>query len=136
NRDGNNSIYVMDPDGSNQSRRTFDASNNQRPEVSPDGSRIVFASNRSAGGNHLQIFTMSSDGTDIELLPEPKNAVTNTWPRWSPDGEWIAFQSNVGGTFQIWEVRRDGTNLTQLTTSGANQFPAWSPDGTRLAMRR
>src|SRR3982751_450376 len=43
-RDGNNEVYVMDPNGDNQSRRTITAapSNDQRPDISPDGNQIVF----------------------------------------------------------------------------------------------
>src|SRR3954465_933562 len=78
----NNSIYVMDADGSNPIRRSFDTNNNQRAEVSPDGRHIVFASNRLALGTHFQIFVMNADGTGVRRLLEPPNATTNTWPRW------------------------------------------------------
>jgi Tol biopolymer transport system component len=134
NRNGNNNIYVMDPDGSNQTRLTLDSSNNQRPDISPDGSRIVFASNRSGG--HFEIFVMDSDGSDVRQLTSTPTTSTNTWPRWSPKGEWIAFQSNVSGAFQIHLMRPDGSERHRITDSGVNQFPAWSPDGTRLAVRR
>ena len=135
NRDvANNNIYVMDPDGSMQARVTADSSNNQRADISPDGSRIVFASNRSNG--HFEIFVMHSDGSDLQQLTATATAVTNTWPRWSPNGEWIAFQSNTSGAFQIYAIHPDGNELHQITDTGVNQFPAWSPDGTRLAVRR
>ena len=48
-RDGNNNIYVMNPDGSGQTRLTTDSSNDQRADISPDGKQIAFASNRSGG---------------------------------------------------------------------------------------
>ena len=41
NRDGNNNIYVMDPDGSVQTRINTDASNDQRADISPDGRQIA-----------------------------------------------------------------------------------------------
>src|SRR6476661_7539577 len=47
NRDGNNEVYVMDPNGQNQSRvtdNTMNTSNDQRPDISPDGNQIVFSS--------------------------------------------------------------------------------------------
>lgn len=138
NRDGNNEVYLMDPDGSNQSRPTThlitNPSNDQRPDISPDGSQIVFASNRD--GN-FEIFIMDFDGSNVRQLTFTVSPVANSWPRWSPNGEWIAFQSGALTNFQIYRIRPNGADLTQVTSYvGLNQFPAWSPDGTRLAIRR
>ena len=135
-RDGNNEVYVMDPTGDNQSRRTITtaASNDQRPDISPDGNQIVFASNRD--GN-FEIFIMDFDGSNVSQLTFTSLPIANSWPRWSPDGEWIAFQAGAGTNFQIYRIRPDGTGLTQVTNyAGLNQFPGWSPDGIRLAIRR
>ena len=88
---------------------------------------------------------MNSDGSDPHQLTTTAPTttggatVTNTWPRWSPNGEWIAFQSNViGNSTQIYVIRPNGLDLKPITlaSSGVNQFPAWSPDGTRLTVRR
>jgi len=135
NRDGNNEIYIMNPDGSMQTRiTTAPTSDDQRPEISPDGSRIVFSSNRD--GN-FEIYVMDIDGSNVMQLTFTTTPVANSWPRWSPDGQWIAFQSGGGTNFQIFRIRPDGTDLTQVTNyTGLNQFPAWSPDGTRLVIRR
>jgi len=56
-------------------------------------------------------------------------------PRFSPDGEWIAFGSNRGGPWDIWVCRRDGTGLRNLTTGSQMNAgaPVWSPDGSSLA---
>ncbi len=52
----------------------------------------------------------------------------------SPDGEWIAFDSNRSGNADIWLMRRDGGELEQVTTHRAHDwFPRFSPDGRRLA---
>jgi Tol biopolymer transport system component len=135
NRDGtSNHIYVMNADGSDQIPVTTGSSNNMRADISPDGTQIAFASNRSGG--HFELFVMNSDGSHVRQLTSTPTGITNTWPRWSPNGEWIAFQSNVSGAFQIYAIRPDGSDLSQITDSGINQFPAWSPDGTRLAVRR
>ena len=139
-RDGNNEIYVMGPNGQDQDRvtdNTMNTSNDQRPEISPDGKQIVFSSNRD--GN-FEIFIMDSDGSNVRQLTMTGGLVSNSWPRWSPDGEWIAFQSGIPNTtnFQIYRIRPDGDDLTHVTADypGLNQFPAWSPDGSRLAIRR
>lgn len=130
----NNHIYVMDPNGSGETPLTTGSSNDLRADISPDGTHIAFASNRSGG--HFEIFVMNSDGSDVLKLTSTAAGVTNTWPRWSPDGEQIAFQSNVSGAFQIYTMRPDDKTPKQITDTGVNQFPAWSPDGTRLAVRR
>jgi hypothetical protein len=136
NRDGNNEVYVMNPDGSGQTRVTTTTAtvNDQRPDVSPDGSEIAFSSNRD--GN-FEIFVMNFDGSNVRQLTFTTGTVANSWPRWSPDGQWIAYQSGSGTDFQIFRIHSDGTAQTQVTNyAGLNQFPAWSPDGTRLAIRR
>ena len=51
----------------------------------------------------------------------------------SPDGQWIAFDSNRRGNMDIWIMRRDGSELRQLTTSSAHDWvPQWSPDGKKI----
>ncbi len=135
NRDSaSNHIYVMDADGAGQIPLTTGSSNNVRADISPDGTQIAFVSNRVGG--HSEIFVMHSDGSHVRQLTATPTEITNTWPRWSPNGEWIAFQSNVSGAFHIYAIRPDGSDLSQITDSGVNQFPAWAPDGTRLAARR
>jgi Tol biopolymer transport system component len=51
-------------------------------------------------------------------------------PDWSPDGEWIAFES----AGQIWKVKPNGDSLTEITTNVAHKFsPVWSADGNAIA---
>lgn len=140
NRDGNNEVYVMNPDGSDQTRVTMNSRNDQRPDVSPDGNQIVFVSNRITETNlsgDFEIFVMSSDGDAGGVLQLTFNGAEDSWPRWSPNGKWIAFHSNVDGNFEIYVIRPDGTDLTRVTDySGLDQFPEWSPNGKQLAIRR
>ena len=140
NRDGNNEIYVMNPDGIEQIRLTLNSRNDVRPDVSPNGHQIVFASNRITDANlsgDFEIFVMSSDGEAGGVRQLTLNGVEDSWPRWSPNGKWIAFHSNVDGNFEIYIIRPDGTDLTRVTDyTGLDQFPEWSPNGKQLAIRR
>jgi len=55
-------------------------------------------------------------------------------PVWSPDGEWLAFVSEVEGGNAIYMVRADGSDLKKIDHKYEwNSDPSWSPDGTRLA---
>ncbi len=69
-----------------------------RPEFSPDGTRIVYASY--LGRQWLQLWVMPSGGCDA--FPISSGDFDNTNPRWSPDGQKIAFISNRGGNTSLW----------------------------------
>ena len=69
-----------------------------RPDFSPDGKRIVYASY--LGGQWHQLWVMPSDGGDP--FPISYGDFDNTNPRWSPDGTRIAFISNRGGNPSLW----------------------------------
>ena len=139
NRDGNNEVYVMNPDGSAQTRLTMESRNDGRPDVSPNGQQIVFVSNRiipeTNPSGDFEIFVMDSDGGDVRQLTS--NGAEDSWPRWSPNGQWVAFHSNVDGNFEIYVIRPDGTDLIRVTDyAGLDQYPEWSPNGKQLAIRR
>ena len=51
----------------------------------------------------------------------------------SPDNQWLAFDSNRRGNMDIWIMRKDGSELRQLTTHHAHDWtPRWSPDGKKI----
>ena len=56
-------------------------------------------------------------------------------PQYSPDGKYIAYQSNRSGDCEIWIARSDGSSPRQLTRLHAqiSGFPRWSPDGKYIA---
>jgi len=54
-------------------------------------------------------------------------------PNLSPDGEWLAFDTQGGKQYHLFVIRRDGTGLRQLTDdSYKDRAPRWSPDGKRI----
>lgn len=69
-----------------------------RPDFSPDGKRMVYASY--LGRSWHQLWVMPSNGGDV--FPISYGDYDNTNPRWSPDGNKIAFISNRGGNTSLW----------------------------------
>jgi Tol biopolymer transport system component/DNA-binding winged helix-turn-helix (wHTH) protein len=126
--DGKNQIFVMDANGSNPKRVTNNASDNELACWSPDGSKLVFQSDRD--GN-WEIYVISVDG---ELAQLTDDAADDLAPDWSPDGNRIAFSSNRHGKQHIYVMNADGSSLAQITDSGADDIePAWAPDGKQIA---
>jgi TolB protein len=128
-RDGNLEIYVMNADGSGQTRLTNNPANESKPAWSPDGSRIAFSSNRD--GN-AEIYVMNAGGSGQTRLTN--NPALDVTPAWSPDGSRIAFSSDRDGNREIYVMNADGSGQTRLTNNPATDAePAWSPDGSRIA---
>jgi hypothetical protein len=80
-RDGDLELYVMNADGTNQTRLTRSAGWDNGCSWSPDGSRLAFLSERD--GN-FEIYVMNADGTDQTRLT--RDPAWNSIPSWSPDG--------------------------------------------------
>jgi len=128
-------IYVVNADGTGLINLTNHASDDTRPDWSPDGTLIAFQSNRH--GNP-EIYVMHADGSDgtnprrLTVSPGPDAA-----PDWSPDGLRIAFQSSRNGNAEIYVMNADGTLPTRLTNfAGADAKPSWSPNGKMIAFHR
>jgi Tol biopolymer transport system component len=98
------------------------------PDPSSDGQRIVFYSLVQPEGH---IYVAGADGTGLRQVTG--DSMIDRVPRWSPDGEWIAFFSNRSGPLQLWKIRPDGSELQQLTKAGLGGIGAWSPEGLRMA---
>ena len=79
NRDGNAEVYVMDENGGNQSRLTFNSAYDGDPTWSPDAQQIGFVSNRD--GNS-EIYKINADGTGVTRLTN--NAFEDLSPKWGP----------------------------------------------------
>ena len=106
--------------------------------VSPDGKRVAFVVreailDREKSEYREQIWLAASDGTasrQVTFAEQTSNA-----PRWSPDGQWIAFLSKRGDKFaNVWVLPADGGEAWRLTDSKSDVMQlSWSPDGKWIA---
>ncbi len=132
-----NEIYTVNPDGTGLVRLTTNAADDRDPAWSPDGSKIVFASNRSPylrTLGHMHLWVMNADGTGLKQLTTGSDGETQ--PAWSPDGTRIAYHYSTG----IAAVHTDGTKDNSIdilsTFNGETWYagePTWSPDGQTIA---
>ncbi len=128
-RDGNPEIYVMNNDGSSQTRLTNNQFSDIAPAWSSDGQNIVFLTDRD--GN-FEIYSMDIYGNNQVNLSN--NPAYDIYADWSPDMQKIAFSSNRTGNFEIYVMNADGSNQFQLTDNPEEEGnPRWSPDGTKIA---
>ena len=93
---------------------------------------IVYASTNTGSGDIYLLPANAGPSTPPTRLTE--TSFPEADPVWSPDSERIAFASNRDGTWRIYLMDADGTDVTLLPTgSGDATEPAWSPDGGRIA---
>ena len=136
-RDGNEEIYAMNSDGSNQVRLTDNGVVDNFASWAPNGRLIAFVSQRADAS--FAIFIMNANGSNRkDLTSISGNFALYKWLggpsiTWSPDSMRLAYDS--GG--DIFVINADGSGKTNLTslidTPIAN--PSWSPDGASILVR-
>src|SRR2546430_10400911 len=109
------------------------------PRISPDGSRVAFvvtAVDRESNEYRGAIWVAPLDGS-ADPRPFTSGEKRDSTPRWSPDGNWLAFASNRGGEkapAALYVIPAGGGEARKLTDLKESvEAVAWSPDSTRLA---
>ena len=107
-------------------------------EWSPDGTRILFWSDRDGD---QEIYVMNADGSGVTRLTNAPGRDLDA--QWSPDGSRILFLSERHNPQiynpQIYVMNADGSGVTRLTNDDFSSLAApraWSPDGSRILFRR
>ncbi len=126
-------VYIMDANGSHATAIANDPAIDDESDLSTDGKQVVFFSGRE--GN-AYIYVVNADGSGIRRLTD--GAGGDTSPRWSPDGQQIAFSRS--GTLMV--MNADGSNQTVIMEAqpSATSEPchagsfvgSWAPDGERI----
>ncbi|HYX30155.1 MAG TPA: PKD domain-containing protein [Pyrinomonadaceae bacterium] len=126
-------IYVMNGDGSGVARLTNSNANDDYPRWSPDGTKILFQSDRDhPDTGYMNIYVMNSDGSGVVRLTNDAN--DDSMANWSPDGSKIVFQTMRNGlNYQVYSMNANGSNQVNLSNnSSSDGEPSFSPDGTRI----
>lgn len=139
---GTSDLYIMDPDGYNQRRLSFDIFIGEEYSFSANGQKIVFTANINVngrpepnvkkttkdikqGGYSSGVFIINTDGTGLIQFPDPANEGIYS-PSLSPDGSKVTFGRNGG----IWVANIDGTQTNAISPTG--NYPFFSPDGQKV----
>ncbi len=99
---------------------------NMAAAASPDGRTLALTIQG-------HVWTMPVSGGDAVRITGPDTEAT--YPSWSPDGKYIAFQNySPDGFYHIWTIARDGSELRQVTSGPFDdREPSWSPTRERIA---
>lgn len=166
--EGNDDLYLGNLNDNVCARLTKHRSSDHHPRWSPDGNQIVFVSARTGNGDlylirnagaiveqfwqavhpsgglpgrdvaHSVIVDIPVDASAIRLTLNPD---VDTFPDWSPDGRWIAYQANVSGDRSrnseifVLDPSQPGREPRKLTDSPAvdKSQPTWSADQEGIA---
>lgn len=126
----NPDIYRKNIDGVAITQITGDPAADVQPAISPDASRIAFASNRT--GN-WDIWIVELDGRrPVQVTSGPQDEVH---PSWSPDGQRLIYCSLAPhGQWELWVV--DAIAGGKRKFVGYGLFPEWAPDGDTILYQR
>jgi len=96
---------------------------NMSATVSPDHTTIILDLQEA-------LWSLPISGGKAKRLTDP--LLEPSRPDWSPKGDLVAFQGYKDGTFHIWVMKPDGTDVRQLTNGhGDDREPRVSPDGNQ-----
>ena len=136
-KSGVSDLYWTRADGSGDTLRLTETKNKKVPSCwSPDGKVLAFDQLKS--GTTWNTLTMTIEGSEKLgwKLGEPKlffdSPFTQDMSVFSPDGHWLAYESNESGNSQVYVRPFPGPGGTWQVSTGGGRFPKWSRNGKEL----
>jgi hypothetical protein len=103
---------------------------------SPDGSVLAFFSNSPETGYDLWLLRLEGIDPYEAKPPEPevflKTPFGEAFARFSPDGRWIAYQSDESGRYEIYVTAYPGPGGRIQISRNGGEYPLWSPNGREI----
>ena len=130
-RDGAFTTFWKAADGTGTVERLIESANGPLPlTFSPDGTQLVFYETHPETGRDLRVRSMDADGASVHLLVTEFDELN---AEISPDGHWLAYQSNASGQNEIYVRPFPNVEDGQwLISRGGGTKPLWGPDGREL----
>ena len=137
---GKTNLYWIRADGGGEVVRLTDSKNVQRPySFTPDGKRLAFEEETAQTGSDLWTVTLEDAESDHPKTgkPEPflQTAFNESAPMISPDGRWVAYQSDESRSTEIYVRKFPGTGGKWQISTGGGDSPVWSKNGHELFYR-
>ena len=146
---GDSEIFTIKPDGTGLKQITHNTSPDNAPAFSPDGTKIAYYSVgdpiSNPQGDWEVYLVNASDGSGQKNLTNNGAGADDFEPVFSPDGQWIAYQSlgdqasNPEGDWEVYYMHAaDGSENTNMTNNDLgvdDRYPVFSPDGQQIAYR-
>jgi hypothetical protein len=140
-RNGHSAFYTQPADGSGPAELLYRPVEDDPFEglLSPDGHWLVYRTGPAANPPRSILAVELRAGADRKSIPIVTGTATNfaQMPRLSPDGHWLAYQSNQTGSMEIYVRPFPGAGArTQVSSGGGNTEPLWSHSGRELYYRK
>lgn len=126
---GNNSIHIMNSDGTGLTTLVTSDGSYFESDWSPDGTRIAFRYMEKDNLDSDMFTTQDIYVINVDGSGQTKLRTGGSSPSWSPDSSKIVFHCKGNNTYGICTMNDDGTNVVQLTNPNEIDAhgPVWSP---------
>ena len=126
-------VAAAGDNGLKTSVAAYDADHDM-PALSPDGSTVVYMSDRGNAGGDYDLWTKPLYGAAGSATRITSGAADDVAPAWSPDGTRIAFTRFTAAGPAVYVVPAAGGTAVAVPGTAGDAFPSWSPNGRLLAV--